>query len=435
MKEEKLLISSEIVFFLCIDLGKDVPEKIVDVLNRENWIKEVKKQELYGLGKYILARKIAPFLLTLTSFIVDYNGNKIEIYPEVRLYLTGACCIRLRVTLNKKTIDETIDIMRMLTLRRDRAIVTSKNISLKDFLNQIIEILTDKIKVKNEETLRTNIANKVKTQYITIILKEPILSKKNLLSTYSKEIAALISWHPDWRDFGEDYIHHLITNPIPTRFKDGFVLTKFPATLLHLPNASKSTLELYLFTIELARISLHFLKVYAIISDKLVKKISEIQGSISLEDSQSLQVLSKELWEFNKLKLEILRATDETKRIRDIIQVHRLLWVFDQLVKESMVDRQFDYINMRINNIDRIINDCYNLIRAEYSALEQTELYYLQAIFVIGVVIQAITLYFIKITNFNWLGFPLTLAAVMCGISLFFMFRKIFLKLRRQSKK
>ena len=429
---EEQLVSSEIILLLCVDLGQEIAtDELSEELKGQNWIKKIEKQKLYGLESYILPRRQRPLLLILYPFGVAYDKIDADIQPEIRIYPTGACCLRLRITLNDKTIDETINLIRMLTLHRKEAILTSQNLVLGENLKRVIQGLIDKVRHGESPTnTRDKIAGKWKTQYITIRLKNsyPPMSKETLLSTCSRELAGLISWRPDWRDFGDDYVQYLISSPVLTKHKNALVIVKFPASFLYLPNVPERTYELYLLTIELGRVQLQFLKVFADILDIHFREINKI--FTVKKGSNSNKGLSKMLWNINKLKLEILRSTDETMRIRDIIPIHRLLWVFDRLAEESMIQRQYSFVQMRLNAISGLVKDCYDFLHLEHSSREQRELYYLQAIFVIGVASQLATLYFIQITNFTWLGVPLTITTIISGLALFYIFRILISKIK-----
>ncbi len=320
--------------------------------------------------------------------------------------MSGACCIRLRTELKNRTVDEIIEIMRMLRLHRKDAVVYQKNITLDDYLNNIIEKITKEGK-----------AGKIKTQYLAVVVKSPVLK----IDEHSKEIAGLVSWQKDWRNFNEEYVKYLLDGYIPTKYKNGFVLAKFPATLIHIPQAPEKTYEIYLFTVELARVQLHMLKIYSHRLDDLAKRINNLLEG----ESRNLSI---DLWSINKLRLEILQAVDDVRRMRDVLQIHRLLWVFDKLAEESMIERLYEHIQHQLKNIDEIITNCYNVLHAEYSRREQMEIYYLQSIFIVGVIVQAIMLLFIKITDFTPLGFPLIVTAVFLAFILFQLFRKIVSK-------
>ncbi len=69
-------ISGEVVFFLCINHDRKVEEL------EEIFKVKAKKQELYGLKRYIAARRRAPYVFTLNPVTVEYHGEKIDIKPE-----------------------------------------------------------------------------------------------------------------------------------------------------------------------------------------------------------------------------------------------------------------------------------------------------------------------------------------------------------------
>lgn len=319
--------------------------------------------------------------------------------------------------------------------------------TLKIFVDSIIaKLRAVSKKYHRSEVLHDDTRYKIATQekrflsYVIVYIKEAYAGDSKTLLTSeeliqgrkARELAGLISWMDKWQEFSEGYVKYLVGNPISTMSRDSLILIKFPGCLIFLPEPiPEGTVELYLMTIELSRMQTQSLRIYDAILDEQIETLIHITKGLSscevrygknlLETMEKIENL---LWNANVTKAEIINKTEDVRRTREMLPLHRLLWVFDEVSKETMVSREYELLNWRLEALDKCIKDYYSLFNILQTRREQEELTRLQLIFVIGVIAQVIPLFFISMASYSgYFGWWLAISTFVCGYVIFKIFR------------
>jgi len=378
-----LMFSHEVIVLLSFDLGVEPNlDDLQGFLNSKEYVGKANLQELYV--DYVLWERNRPLYITLNPVtLTSKYGTLFDLRIDMRVYPSGACSLRYRAKSKKglASTDEVIETIRALCFKRNRnKIIMSSKKTLQEFTDEMISDIQDHVEKTSQgsakEFSRLEVARGYKMRYVIICIHDikPRLGREQLLqSPHAEQIAGLVSWNREWRNFPSNYIdEYLASDPLPTKYKNSLVLVKFPATLLYLPNAPESAWDLYSIIIEHCRIGALFYRVYSKLLAQISSKVIEILNGITSltkdEISHELLVsLNDTIWRLNRIKIEFNRSFMSVRRTREMIPLHRLLFVYDRLHEVTKVDKERISAEDEINFLDSSIKDALSLLSTEWN--------------------------------------------------------------------
>ena len=370
---------SEIIVYIFFDLGTEINlNELLTYLETKKYVERVEYQETYV--RYELWKKFRPLYVVFKlprHGIIKLGKGKLSLSLDMRVYKIGVCSFRIKVRPEEEysDVDTLIRIIRLLRFDEGRRKLLLDNISLAKFIDIIrgdIEQFAEKyFSREGINAARFEESKGYSMKYVSIRVYDikPIVTAEQLIQEqYSYEIAGLITWHPEWRSFPLIYVKRMVSNPIPSRFRNSLILVKFPATLLYLPCAKERTWELYSIVIEHCKLEQLLYRIYSRALQRILRQLSYSVKSLRESlDKEMIFNIQRTIWELNMLKMDVEKSLRILMRMRELLPLHRLLMVYDELYKESLIAKERSVVEEGLKSLDLLTKDLFNILLIEYN--------------------------------------------------------------------